>query len=409
MEYLNILCSNEGEGVPDNLNVMLDKRDTSIIDTSNGEKEIISFTGIVIQDGKMFVSFPKNFKFNSMDIYQDIQMLFKTIMKHRQDNQNLYLKKSVNLKTNYPFNAFFDIYNYYQKYGLYHENIIETQQGYSGNILWKQTIRNSAKVVSKKGILFLPLKIKKIRPKQVLISECMSYAIEYTLQNFSMFLNMPGIVENRNILQRNFIDNKDHIIRELRSLRNKVYKDIHKKLVSDLINFYEQLAIGGIYYLKHYTFSAIWEKMVERYLNNHFQDIESNKMIFNKEKSFQNNFHKEIFYPNKMNSVQNIQPDHYMTRGDKQFIFDAKYYNCVRGINYKQVAYYFFLERLSEDAPLFLKKKYSKTYTALILPGDIEQKIHFKFNSEFNSLEKDFVILEYYLNVRDAITSYLSE
>mgnify|MGYP007027241086 FL=1 len=51
----------------------------------------------------------------------------------------------------------------------------------------------------------------------------MSYAIEYTLQNFSMFLNMPGIVENRNILQRNFIDNKDHIIRELRSLRNKVY------------------------------------------------------------------------------------------------------------------------------------------------------------------------------------------
>ena len=57
----------------------------------------------------------------------------------------------------------------------------------------------------------------------MLISEFMSYAIEYTLQNFSMFLNMPGIVENRNILQRNFIDNKDHIIRELRSLRNKVY------------------------------------------------------------------------------------------------------------------------------------------------------------------------------------------
>ncbi|MDQ2234439.1 hypothetical protein [Ligilactobacillus animalis] len=333
----------------------------------------------------------------------DIISLFVILMKSGVPSYIRYILFYVVVVT------FFDIYNYYQKYGLYHENIIETQQGYSGNILWKQTIRNSAKVVSKKGILFLPLKIKKIRPKQVLISEFMSYAIEYTLQNFSMFLNMPGIVENRNILQRNFIDNKDHIIRELRSLRNKVYKDIHKKLVSDLINFYEQLAIGGIYYLKHYTFSAIWEKMVERYLNNHFQDIESNKMIFNKEKSFQNNFHKEIFYPNKMNSIQNIQPDHYMTRGDKQFIFDAKYYNCVRGINYKQVAYYFFLERLSEDAPLFLKKKYSKTYTALILPGDIEQKIHFKFNSEFNSLEKDFVILEYYLNVRDAITSYLSE
>lgn len=149
----------EGKTVPNNLNVRLEKRDTVYIDTFSGEKEMLNFTGIVIDGNTTFVSFPKRFESSETTVKKDIQLLFSTMMKHYQENQNLYFTKSANLKTNYPFNAFFDIYNYYTKFGIYHEEIVETRRGYNGNVSWKDTIQNSSKVVSEKGILFLPLRI----------------------------------------------------------------------------------------------------------------------------------------------------------------------------------------------------------------------------------------------------------
>lgn len=183
----NIQIAHEGKALPNNINVKLEKRDTIFVDTCSGENEMLNFAGAVIDGNNTFVSFPKHFESNDATVKKDIQLLFSTIMKHYQENQNLYFDKTANLKTNYPFNAFFDIYNYYTKFGIYHEEIVETRRGYNGNVSWKDTIKNSSKVVSEKGILFLPLRIKKVKRKQVLISECMAYAIDYTLQHFSFF------------------------------------------------------------------------------------------------------------------------------------------------------------------------------------------------------------------------------
>lgn len=402
----NVQISNEGKVLTGDVGVQFEKRDTRCIDTSSGEKEILNFTGFIIEQNNTFVSFPKHFNSNFTTVKKDIQLLFSTIMKHYQENQNLYFTKSVNLKTNYPFNAFFDIYNYYTKFGIYREEIIETRPGYSGNISWRKTIKNSSKVISKKGLVFLPLQVKRVKKKEVLISECMSYAIDYTLQHFSLFLNLPRV--GGNSLQKNLLENKNIILRELYSLRGEIFKDIQKKLLSDLIIFFEQVPKGGTYYLKHYTFSSVWEKMVECYLNYHFINIDSGKLIFDDKKKLRNSFSKVTFYPNAANLEQNIQPDHYLEKNNEQFIFDAKYYNKIDGINYKQVAYYFFLKNYSEDGSSH-KKKYSITHNALILPGTKEQQVHFSFNPKFNSEEQLFTIYEYYLDCRKAMESYLNE
>lgn len=409
MNYSKISCYNEGDVLPNSLNIYLDKRDTSIVDTKDGEKEIVAFSGIVIQENNILVSFPKKFRINNYFLQNDIKLLFDTILKHKQDNQLLYFTKQVNMKTNYPFNAFFDIYNYYQKYGIYHEDIVETKQGYNGNVSWSETIKNSSKVISKKGILFLPLRIKKNKRKQVFISECMAYAIDYTLQNFSLFIDVPKV--GGNSLQKNFVENKISTIRELYTLKNEVFKDVHKKLLHSLIIFFEQLPSGGNYYLKHYTFSAVWEKMVEHYLNYHFVGIDSGILIFDKKRKLRNDFKKEIFYPNVVNKSQNIQPDHYMYNKNEQFIFDAKYFNEISGINYKQIAYYFLLEGVLDDSPLYenKKKKYRLTHNVLILPGVEKQVTHFQFCPQFNNNENDFSIYEYYLDMKKVMNSYISK
>lgn len=406
MRKNGIFYSFEGKEIDKKTFPLLEDRDTAIVQTGQGKKEVLTFSGIVLEKNKVFVSFPKHFKVLDKDkVISDIQLLFKTIMKHWQENQMLYFTKTLNLKTNYPFQAFFNIYDYYQKFGIYHEEITETNKGYNGKISWKKTIKNSTKVVSKNGILFIPFQINKVKKKQVLVSECMAYAIDFTLQQFSLFLKLPRI--GGWSLKNNLIKNKTSILKQLYDIKSEVFKDIDKKLISNLISFFEQVPKGGSYYLKHYTFSAIWEKMVENYLNFHFVKVTSKGLVFDETKNMKNKFRKAVFYPNGAQKDQNIQPDHYFEKGNDQFIFDAKYYNKIVGINYKQVAYYFFLEKISDR--LNCKRKFERTYNALILPGDCKQKIHFKFDPKYNSDESDFRIYEYYLNVKKAMVLYLNE
>ncbi|MEB5648792.1 hypothetical protein [Mammaliicoccus sciuri] len=171
-------------------------------------------------------------------------------------------------------------------------------------------------------------------------------------------------------------------------------------MISNLILFFEDLPSGGTYYLKHYTFSSIWEKIVEHYLNYHFEKIAFGELIFKNNLNYHNQFTKHVFHPNILNEKQNIQPDHYFYKNGEQYIFDAKYYNKLDGIDYKQLAYYFILKNYSEKKSLDFVKKHKITHNALLLPGDRQQKIHFKFKPEYNPEESNFIIYEYYLNVK---------
>ena len=106
-----------------------------------------------------------------------------------------------------------------------------------------------------------------------------------------------------------------------------------------------------------------------------------------------------------MLSQANIYPDHYLEYNYTQLIFDAKYYSKVVGINYKQVAYIFMLQNLIDTKTD--KKKFLKTYSALILPSDKRStKIHFSLDRKFGN--NDIIITEEYLMIKDVMEEFLS-
>lgn len=396
----SVIYGNEGGVKPKDIGVSLAKRDTYIREQLNIEEEVLNFTGIIIEDNQIFVSFPKKYVPSDIDISSDINLLFATLIRHKQDNQELYIQKSINYKTNFPFNAFSEIYNYYIKYGVYKEENIKLQTGYSGKVAWKNTIKHSAKVISKNGLVFLPLQIKTIDRQDTLLSEFMLYALDYTLDLFYTFWKRPLI--NGYILQKKYIYNKAYVLENLYLIEKKLFKDIHKKLVKSLIDFFKNITVGGQYFFKHYSFNHIWEDMVEKYLNYNFIGENNKNLCFTESSIKRNSFRKATFYPNLVNKQQYIQPDHYLIDNKNQYIFDAKYYNEINRVNYKQIVYYFCLKNYQADT-----LKHTKTINALILPGMSKQKIHFQFDPIFNNEEPEFYIIECYLNIKSVMKKYI--
>lgn len=205
----------------------------------------------------------------------------------------------------------------------------------------------------------------------------MIFVINYTIDKFGVFIEFEKI--DIDYVESFFFDDKELIVEHLYLLRQQTFKDNLLTLIDHLINFFRELNEGGSYYLKHYAFSSIWEDMVMDYLKVHFKEIQNDRIVFGDKRDIEINFTKPTFYPNSANRSKYFSPDHYYTEEDTQFIFDAKYYTNIKGMDYKQISYYLFLNECRDD--IAEPKKYSKTYSALILPGERrESKIHFKMD-----------------------------
>ena len=68
------------------------------------------------EENDIFVVFPKSYIVKN--IQNDAVQLFNLIAKHTQKRPDLYIGKEYGkkMKTNYPFAAFFGIYDYFEKY-----------------------------------------------------------------------------------------------------------------------------------------------------------------------------------------------------------------------------------------------------------------------------------------------------
>ena len=103
-----------------------------------------------------------------------------------------------------------------------------------------------------------------------------------------------------------------------------------------------------------------------------------------------------------------LQPDHYATETDSkarsiQYIFDAKYYNEITDLNYKQVSYH-----------AFLRNQADITHSALIAPTEPKSELkgsrkHLEMNSDYyNNLEEKIIIWEHYLPIKEVMEDYLN-
>ncbi|MDC8001525.1 hypothetical protein POV26_10790 [Aequorivita todarodis] len=378
--------------------------------------EVYDFVGLVCKQDQTLVVFPKHFysqetlkELLNDDTYilNDIVLLFDVIQKYLL-NQNpkalKYAGKKLEFESEYPFASFFSIYSYFQQFGIYTERVTRTKIGYRGKISWKDTIRKSAKIYNGQGLLHFPYYVKENKSKQVFISDCMAFAIDYTIERFSFLFNLPKT--NHKQLSFDFFENNEYVVKHLQSMKNEVFKDVNRKLIFDLIEFYSDLKEhrqGGDIHIKIKYFNLVWEDMVGHYLNNHFISIDNeNKMIFDINNfNSKTTFSKKSFNVDKSDNRFTIEPDHYFIDDERQYIFDAKYFDSLASLNYKQYSYHEMLKSKIED---------NKTVSALMLPSenDNSTEVHFILSDEYTQENtSSTTIISQRLRTKDVMITYL--
>jgi len=345
-----------------------------------------NFTGLVIRGNDILISWPKHFFEDLEELLsnkeKEPKLLFEILLKYINITKESYLNDE-NRETSqdsYPLSAFQNILSYYKKFGLYREERIIEKQGYSGKIDWKNTLSKSYKVISNGNLIYLPFAIKEKKTENVFISECMAFAINETFSLLSFIL--PNQTHLEIDYNRELFLNKKFVLAKLKSFKEKIFKDINKRLLNDLITFFEMLGNPNEFKYKNHYFSSIWETMVEEYINRNLL------LINNEEYKIQNNcnafnFEKQKFYIGN----RQIEVDHYYEDEASIYILDSKYYHAVRDLNYKQVAYDY-----------FLRKEEKSTVNALIIP------YHKKLSTNhFIYKEDNILIAEHYFVVQDVM------
>ena len=382
-------------------------------------KKVFDFVGFITSSNETLAVFPKHYflpeeidmlnRNPSLDTY-NADLLFKVISTYiREDTLRTvkaekYIGDQKEYESDYPFSAFFEVYDYYKKYGLYYEEETTVTPRQKGKISWKDTIRRSNILISGGNIIFSPLYSKTKNRKSDFISECMIFVINHTLQTFPFFLSMKSITGKSS--KFDFIANKEYVLKQLYKFQNYAFKDIHKKLISSLIRFFEELQQkkhGGDVYVKITFFDKIWERMIEKYLNDFFVGIdnECGGIVFNESQiSSAVHFSEKTFVIDDSHNGFKIRPDHYGRADGKQYIFDSKYYYELSELNYKQFAYDVLLQSLNNE---------DETYNVLILPGEPHCSSHLMLKPEFqNSSMRNHRIVEQYINIKKVMEHYVS-
>lgn len=408
MKKLDIVAIQEGTVIPDDVSK---KFKLSFLDIEKNAN-LDSFCGVVHRGTSILVSFPKHYislkrfnKLSNSNKLKHIRLILKSILNYELNPAYSSFRKKDDLNTSFSFSSFFNIYGYFQKYGLYFENRKNIRKGYSGKISWKDTVQKSQKIISDGNLVFLPFFIRQNISDEDFITKCMVFAINYTEKTFGDLLDLP---DNSSIASRGIESSlKEHteaVIFKLEMMRREIFMDIDKKLLNDLIDFFRGIndSPHNINDIKHYHFNNVWEKAVESYLNNHFIGIKYDKLIFgNSEKNF--NFEKKILknYNDAFDHENDtLQPDHYYLDKDNdvQYIFDSKYYYSITGLNHKQFVYH-----------MILCNRAKYTYDALIMPSETPTftEIHLDLNARYLSTRQNKVkILLTHLNTKDVLKSF---
>lgn len=383
---------------------------------SNNKGDFINFVGFIFTEEEALVSFPKHFfpveeseiNKNHLNLNTYLELLFKIIQKSmsRKNKRLFQIKQEIN--KSYPFEAFFNIYQYYEKYSLFTQERKIKQIGYNGKILWKDTFDKSPLVINQGNFLFIPPVVQKRVTDYVFISKCMAYVINTTIDNFHFLIKLPRVsLEYREI----DFNNSEKIIKNLKQVKQYLFKDIHLRLIEDLIIYFKNQNYGSKHIeIKIYSFHLIWEDMIKHYLNKYFSKINDKYEEINLgntgDKEY--NFQKREFELDSRRKIKElitykIEPDYYYDDGENKYIFDAKYYTEINKLDYKQISYYFLLKNFENDRKL-------KIYNALILPTSesTTKNIHFHLDNEFSGVDEEFKIIEYYLNMKEIMQIYLN-
>lgn len=406
-------------------NLFKDDFEIGDIGLKGNSVHISKFVGFILKEDRCLISFPKHYFSQSilreyqpvndddrLSLHNNIKLLFRVIQKTavKKSARSIGIHNDIN--SSYPLYHFFEVYHYFLNYGLYTNEREIKMAGYSGKVDWKYTLLKSPLIVSNNNLLYMPMIMKKIINEHAFISKCMAYVIDSTADFLSSLIH----IKRTNLEFKDINWNSNNIIiRHLREIKQSIFKDKQKKLVDNLIKYFENEDKGSdTLFIKTRNFDLIWEEMIEYYLQHYFVRINEKGYIqFSNDKNAEiKPFIKRILYPDIQGSKgRSIEPDYYLLEGNARYIFDGKYYNEVTELNYKQIAYYFLLKHFesnkNEGDPIM-------TYNILILPthrdtNDENNYVkHFQLNPLFNKDETNFSVKEQYCNTKNIMQCYLS-
>ncbi|EIL7856350.1 hypothetical protein LOH65_002465 [Listeria monocytogenes] len=415
---------------------------------NDGFEIVCDFTGFLINnENDVLTVFPKHFPAKKENIENDSHLLFNVLMKAQNKKPVSMIGQNTtnNFQSDYPFDPFFRVYDYFSEFGLLFEDrkLIKPNQG--GRIKWKETISKGEFYVERGKTVLFPFYYERKYNFSTFLTEAMIFAIDYTLMKFKYFIDLSDT--GREFPDFDFLGSKDYVVEVLHLYKETEFKDSKIELLDALIAFFTQIKAGGNYYLKHYSFKSVWENMVEEFLNGNFESFTSGELKL-KSNVRKARFKKPTFYPNSLNDSHYFQPDYYFVDELRnQIIFDAKYYSKVHGMNYKQICYNMFLEGYigkeypdnTKSSAVFPKSvlygmggyptsdisyygyiererssksiapKYNNVFSALILPSEErKRRQHFQLSSIYAEGDPNLFISEEYFNIKEVMQYYVN-
>lgn len=415
---------------------------------NEGLEIVCDFTGFLVnKENDVLTIFPKHFPIDKEKLEDDSHLLFNVLMKAQNKKPASMIGQDATKKfqTDYPFDSFFRVYNYFSEFGLLFEDrrIVKPNQG--GRIKWKDTVSRGDFYVEREKTVLFPFYYERKYNFSNFLTEAMVFAIDYTLMKFKYFIDLQDT--GREFPDFDFLGAKEYVVEVLHSYKEIEFKDSKIDLLDALIGFFSQIKAGGNYYLKHYYFKSVWENMVEEFLNGNFDNFTGGELKL-KSNVYKARFVKPIFYPNSLNDSHYFQPDYYfIDELGNQIIFDAKYYSKIHGMNYKQICYNMFLEGYigkeypdntkssaifpmtvlssmggvptsdisyyrfieSERSKKNITPKYNNIFSALILPSEErKRKQHFQLSSIYAEGDPNLFISEEYFNIKEVMQYYVN-
>ena len=382
---------------------------------------VYDFVGFVFNGNNILVVFPKHYtglasiymlNYSHAECAYDIKLLYGVIRKYSEktgvsSRAKTYIGAKDGYDSDYPFIPFFEIYDYFQKYGLYKEKNDKVVPGSSGKVSWKKTIEKAQKIVSEGNLVFAPLYVKKKNLNSVFITDCMAFIIDHTIDNFHNFFSLHNTGYRRD--EFDYLSNIDFVISTLKQYANRVFKDIHKQLIMNMIIFFEHYKYqtrpkGGKIHVNIRYFDKIWQDMIDIYLNRHFAGVDATgeRLIFDVHQMRSPIIFKEKTYTDIDDSNHHlyIDVDHVALDGNRLYIFDSKYYYEVNHLNYKQYSYNEMLRYYYPGVTVICN--------ALLLPGSDRHETHFLLNPAYaGSRLMGNKIIEQYFSTKKIMEDYL--
>lgn len=376
--------------------------------TDSDGKVRFNFVGFVSNEtGDLLVVMPKHFK--PVDPPADLSRLFQLITREISGTTNRYFgsENSPIYVADYPFAAFYAIYEHYKRWGLVTHIDRQFRTSPPGRANWRKTIQRGSWFPSRSGPIPFPVVYDTGRQIATFLSECTVFAIDYTLERFGFLLGLDSTGVTRPNFDLGL--HREYIVETLRSLREQTFRDSTLTLIDALIDFFGADHAGGGFYFKQYSFHLLWEKIVLSYLNRHFAGFGPDgevQLRLQPRDATGVEFAKQRFHLNAAKTKQVLEPDYYATNvdGKSQYILDAKYYSKVTELNYKQLSYTMLLDSLlGEDG----HRRFEHTYSTLLLPAQTPRTdVHFVADPQRSGLRRELKIIEQYLDIREIVEDY---